>query len=113
MRRPPRTAVESLRRLTGKPRILRTASAGRSAQFVQRFPAYVNGKGVPDVLVVGWSGAFHAFSPREFEAEAAELGQRARALNAALPGVHAADMRRLGEFVKACYGPSLPSPPRP
>ncbi len=107
-------AVESLRRLTGKPRIVRTAAAGRAAQFIQRFPAYVHDKGVPDVLVVGWSGAFRAFSPREFEAEAAALGRRARAVNAALPGVHVADMRRLCAFVKACYGPpygpSCPSP---
>lgn len=99
-----RAAVDSLRRLIGKPRIVRTARAGRVAQFIQRFPAYVRDKGVPDVLVVGSSTTFHAFSPSEFEAEAATLGRRVKAVNAAFPAVHAADMRQLCEFIKACYG---------
>ena len=97
-------AVDSLRRLAGKPRIVRTARAGRVAQFVQRFPAHVLERGVPDVLVVGTSAAFHAFSPSEFEAQAAVLGRRVKAVNAACPAVHAAEMRRLCEFIKTNYG---------
>lgn len=99
-------AVDSLRRLTGKPRIVRAAPAGRVAQFVQRFPAHVQARGAPDVLVVGSSGAFHAFSPSEFEAQAAAHGRCVKAVNAACPAVHAAEMRRLCDFIKAHCGAS-------
>lgn len=91
--------IDALRRMLGRPRVLRTPRANRVAQFVRQFPAYLRERGVPDVLAVGKSGVYRAFSPADFEAEAATLGAHVRALNAGFPAIDATDMRQLCEFV--------------
>jgi len=71
--------------------------ANRALQFIERFPAaVVDG---PSVLALGSSGTFRGFSPEAFCREAAALGQDLRALNAGLPGVDAAGLSSIADFV--------------
>lgn len=92
---------DRLRKFFGIPRIIKKPRANRALQFIERFPAYLDEYGAPDVLAVGSSGMFRAFCPEEFEDAASAIGASVRTLNAGFPAVNASGMRMMCEFISS------------
>lgn len=84
--------LDRFRRFLGIPRIIKKPRANRALQFIERFPAYLEQHGAPDVLAVGSSGTFRAICPDEF-------GDDVTVLNAGFPAVSAAGMEMMCRFI--------------
>ena len=83
---------DRIRKVFGIPRLIKKQRANRALQFIERFGAYLDGHGAPDILAFGSSGTFRAIVPAEFEP--------AVAINAGFPAVNAFGMRMLCDFIK-------------
>jgi amino acid adenylation domain-containing protein len=95
-----RSVVTWLRNILGLPRIISKPRANRALQFIERFPGYLQQHGAPDVLAVGSSGIFRAFSPADFEQAAAKYDLEITTLNVGLPAVVPAGIHMICEFIK-------------
>ncbi|MEM7431451.1 MAG: non-ribosomal peptide synthetase [Pseudomonadota bacterium] len=93
---------DRLRRALGLPRVIRKERANRALTFIERFPAYLQNHGAPDVLAVGSSGTFRAFCPADFAAAAGESGRVVQSINAGFPAVNAHGMTLMCDFIRKC-----------
>ncbi len=88
----PPSFFDRIRKVLGIPRLIQKPRANRALQFIERFGAYLDAHGAPDVLAFGSSGTFRAIVPSEFEP--------AIAINAGFPAVNAYGMRMMCDFIK-------------